>query len=93
VNTRNSADAAVLLAIASVPESTRAHTVPAASSSVCAQCSPLGAALRPEPGYSRRLLLRTAMKEGLPGGTLSVSPESEVEEAHAHVARWIGSQS
>ena len=33
------------------------------------------------------------MKEGLPGGTLSVSSESEVEEARTHVARWIGSQS
>src|SRR5215207_8732714 len=37
--------------------------------------------------------IETAMNEGLPGGTLSVSSESEVEEAHAHVARWIGSQS
>ena len=35
----------------------------------------------------------TAMKEGLPGATLSVSPESELEEARFHVARWIGSQS
>jgi transposase len=33
------------------------------------------------------------MKEGLPGGTLSVSSRSELEEAHAHVARWTGSES
>jgi hypothetical protein len=33
------------------------------------------------------------MKEGLPGGTLSVSPRSELEEARHHVARWTGSQS
>jgi hypothetical protein len=33
------------------------------------------------------------MKEGLPGGTLSVSPESELEEARFHVARWLGSRS
>ena len=38
------------------------------------------------------LLSWNAMKEGLPGGTLSVSPESELEEARLHVARWIGSQ-
>jgi hypothetical protein len=46
---------------------------------------------------SRQALLprlqRTAMKEGLPGGTLSVTPRSELEEARHHVARWIGSQS
>ena len=30
----------------------------------------------------------TAMKEGLPGGTLSVSSRSELEEARLHVARW-----
>src|SRR4051794_5687052 len=34
------------------------------------------------------------MKEGLPGGTLErVNRRSELEEAHAHVARWIGSKS
>jgi hypothetical protein len=33
------------------------------------------------------------MKGGLPGGTLGVSSKSELEEAHAHVARWIGSES
>ena len=38
-------------------------------------------------------LLWTAMNEGLPGGTLSVSPESELEAIRSHVARWIGSQS
>jgi transposase len=31
------------------------------------------------------------MKEGLLGGTLSVSLRSELEEARLHVARWIGS--
>ena len=35
----------------------------------------------------------TAMKEGLPGGTLGVSSRSELEEARSHVARWIGSES
>jgi hypothetical protein len=39
------------------------------------------------------LPLRTAMKEGLPGGTLGVSSRSEHEEARSHVARWIGSES
>jgi hypothetical protein len=38
-------------------------------------------------------LLRTAMSEGLPGGTLGVSSKSELEGAHAHVARRIESQS
>ena len=33
------------------------------------------------------------MEEGLLGGTLSVSPRSELEEARLHVARWIGSES
>src|SRR5215207_251770 len=33
------------------------------------------------------------MKGGLAGGTLSVAPKSELEEAHAHVACWIGSGS
>src|SRR5204862_1592688 len=33
------------------------------------------------------------MKEGLLGGTLSVSPRSELEEARLHVARWFGSES
>src|SRR5215216_1147309 len=33
------------------------------------------------------------MKEGLPGGTLSLSSRSEHEEARSHVARWIGSES
>src|SRR5687767_2964072 len=42
---------------------------------------------------SGRVLLWTAMKEGLLGGTLGVSSKSELEEAHAHVARWIGSES
>src|SRR3954471_1341390 len=36
---------------------------------------------------------RTAMKEGLLGATLSVSPRSEHEEARSHVARWSGSES
>jgi hypothetical protein len=30
------------------------------------------------------------MKEGLLGGTLSVSSRSELEEARLHVARWAG---
>jgi Transposase len=33
------------------------------------------------------------MKEGLPDGTLGGSSKSELEEDHAHVARWIGSGS
>jgi integrase/recombinase XerD len=33
------------------------------------------------------------MKEGLLGGTLSVSSRSELEEARLHVARWVGSKS
>jgi hypothetical protein len=35
------------------------------------------------------------MKErgGLPGGTLGVSLRSELDGAHAHVARWSGSES
>src|SRR3954454_24858455 len=41
----------------------------------------------------RALLLRTAMKEGLLGGTLDVSPRSESKEARLHVARWAGSES
>src|SRR3954469_18558125 len=36
---------------------------------------------------------RTAMKEGLLGATLNVSPRSEHEEARSHVARWSGSES
>src|SRR3954452_22321940 len=41
-----------------------------------------------------QVLLWTAMKGGLPGGTLQrVYRRSELEEAHAHVARWIGSKS
>src|SRR3954462_15961163 len=32
------------------------------------------------------------MKEGLLGGTLSVSPRSESKEARLHVARWAGSE-
>src|SRR3954468_20674773 len=39
------------------------------------------------------LLLWTAMKEGLLGGTLDVSPRSESKEARLHVARWAGSES
>src|SRR3982074_593820 len=39
------------------------------------------------------LLLWTAMKEGLLGGTLHVSPRSESKEARTHVARWPGSES
>jgi hypothetical protein len=35
----------------------------------------------------------TAMKEGLLGGTLTVSPRSELKEARLHVARWIGFES
>src|SRR4051794_36501745 len=35
----------------------------------------------------------TAMKEGLLGGTLDVSPRSESKEARLHVARWAGSES
>ena len=35
----------------------------------------------------------TAMKEGLLGGTLSVSSRSELEEARLYVARWIGPES
>ena len=35
----------------------------------------------------------TAMKEGLLGGTLVVSPRSESKEARLHVARWIGFES
>jgi hypothetical protein len=35
----------------------------------------------------------TAMKEGLPGGTLGVSPRSELEEARLRVARWLGFES
>ena len=42
---------------------------------------------------AKSLLHWTAMKEGLLGGTLSVSSRSELEEAHSHVARWIGSES
>jgi hypothetical protein len=40
---------------------------------------------------STALLLWTAMKEGLPGGTLSVSSESEVEEARCSCCTldWI----
>ena len=41
----------------------------------------------------RDLCLRTAMKGGLLGGTLSVSSKSVQEEAQPHVARWIGSES
>jgi hypothetical protein len=33
------------------------------------------------------------MKEGLLGGTLNVSPRSELEEARLHVARWAGPES
>jgi hypothetical protein len=33
------------------------------------------------------------MKEGLLGGTLDVSPRSELEEARLQVARWAGSES
>src|SRR4051794_24647454 len=33
------------------------------------------------------------MKEGLLGGTLSLSSRSEHEEARLHVARWVGSES
>jgi hypothetical protein len=40
-----------------------------------------------------RLPLWTAMKEGLLGGTLVVSPRSEFKEARLHVARWIGFES
>src|SRR3954466_3641722 len=32
----------------------------------------------------------TVMKEGLLGGTLSVSSRSELEEARLHVAGWLG---
>jgi hypothetical protein len=39
------------------------------------------------------LSLRTAMKEGLLGGTLCVSSKSESKEARLHVARWAGSES
>jgi hypothetical protein len=42
---------------------------------------------------SRSRSLRNAMKEGLPGGKLRLSPKSELEEARLHVARWIRSQS
>jgi hypothetical protein len=40
-----------------------------------------------------RLLPWTAMKEGLLGGTLVVSPRSESEEARLDVARWAGFES
>jgi hypothetical protein len=33
------------------------------------------------------------MKEGLLGGTLSVSSRSESKEARLHVARWTGFES
>jgi transposase len=39
------------------------------------------------------LPLWTAMKEGLLGGTLRVSPRSESKEARTHVARWVGFES
>src|SRR3954470_6675193 len=39
------------------------------------------------------LLHWTAMKEGLLGGTLDVSPRSESKEARLHVARWAGPES
>ena len=42
---------------------------------------------------ARALLLWTAMKEGLLGDRLGVSPRSEHEEARSHVARWFGSES
>src|SRR3954454_927768 len=42
---------------------------------------------------SLSVTLRTAMKEGLLGGTLDVSPRSESKEARLHVARWAGSES
>ena len=42
---------------------------------------------------SRRLLPRTAMKEGLLGDRLGVSSRSEHEEARSYVARWVGSES
>jgi hypothetical protein len=47
-----------------------------------------GAARREPTALSQR----TAMKEGLLSGTLSVSSRSELEKANAHVARWIGSE-
>src|SRR3954470_8386704 len=47
----------------------------------------------PPDAAVRGLLLLTAMKEGLLGATLRVSPKSELEEARSHVARWVGSQS
>src|SRR4029453_7027383 len=56
-------------------------------------CSSTGAAVTCARANARSLLSWTAMKEGLLGGTLSVSSRSELEEAHPHVARWIGSES
>src|SRR4051812_24964136 len=50
---------------------------------VGASASPVGSAVPPW----------TAMKEGLLGGTLDVSPRSESKEARLHVARWAGSES
>jgi integrase len=37
--------------------------------------------------------LRTAMKEGLPGGNLRLSSRTNLEEARLHVARWARSKS
>src|SRR3954471_11669060 len=44
-------------------------------------------------GPASAVSLWTAMKEGLLGGTLSLSSRSELEEARLHVARWAGSES
>jgi hypothetical protein len=79
----------------------RAHTMPerlghrAVHGGVTATPSALSlvACKRASRWSSPRRSQRTAMKEGLLGGTLTVSSRSEPEEARVHVARWIGSES
>jgi hypothetical protein len=48
---------------------------------------------RERASYDRResLAYRTAMKEGLLGGKLRLSPRTNLEEARLHVARWTSS--
>jgi hypothetical protein len=72
------------------------HTWRLAVTEVYVKSREAGSWSAPTPARDERRLpplLWTAMKEGLLGGTLDVSPRSESKEARLHVARWAGSES